>query len=98
MKIVKEFKNENSLIISKMDKGNGCVLMNKSDYLGKMNVIICHSTKFKLLGSAKELDNIDKVESEIIKFLKQFNFFDFINKTMFHSFELNHQLNKFSLK
>ena len=36
-----------------------------------MDVIVGDSSKFKLLGSAKEFDNIDKVESEIIKFLKQ---------------------------
>ena len=45
--------------------------MSKSDYLEKMNDIIGDSTKFKLLSSVKELDNIDKVESEIIKFLIQ---------------------------
>ena len=43
--------------------------MNKSDYLGKMNDIISDSTKFKLLGKATEVDNIDKVESEFIMFL-----------------------------
>ena len=45
--------------------------MNKSDYLEKMNDIIGYSTKFKLLSSPKELDNVDKVESKIIKFQKQ---------------------------
>ena len=35
-KVIKELKNDNNLIITKPDKGNGCVLINKSDYLGKM--------------------------------------------------------------
>ena len=69
--IVKELKNDNSLIISKPDKRNCCVLMNKSDYLDKMNDIISDSSKFKLLGPAKEFDNIDKVETKIVKFMKQ---------------------------
>ena len=51
-KVMQELKNDNNLIITKPDKGNGCVLMNKSDYLGKMNDIISDSTKLKLLGKA----------------------------------------------
>ena len=61
-KIVKELKNDNNLISAKSDKGNGCVLMNKSDYLEKVYVVIDDSSKFKLLDSAKELNNIDKVK------------------------------------
>ena len=61
-KVIKDLKNDNNLIITKPDKGNGCVLLNKSDYLGKMNNIMSDSTKFNLLGKATEVDNIDKVE------------------------------------
>ena len=71
-KVIEELKNVNNLIITKPDKGNDCVLMNKSDYLGKMNDIISDSTKFNYLGKATEVDNIDKVESK--KFLKQLLF------------------------
>ena len=45
--------------------------MNKFDYFEKMNNIVNGLTKFKFSGKAKEVDNIDKVESEIIKFLKK---------------------------
>ena len=44
-KVVQDLKNDSSLIISKPDKGNGCVIMNRSDYLEKMNVIVGDSTK-----------------------------------------------------
>ena len=56
--------------------------MNKSNYLVKMNVIIDDSSKVKLSGSAKELDNIDKVKNEIIKFLKQLLFKNEISESI----------------
>ena len=42
--IIKNLKTEESLIISKPDKGNGCVILNKSDYLYKMHHIISDVT------------------------------------------------------
>ena len=69
--IIKELKKDDKLLISKPDKGNGCVLLNKSDYLHKMLDIIGDSRKFKLLGCATKFDNVNKVENEITKFLKQ---------------------------
>ena len=83
-KVIKDLKNDNNLIITKPDKGNGCVLLNKSDYLGKMNDIMSDSTKFNLLGKATEVDNIDKVEMEIIKFLKQLLFKNEISDSLFN--------------
>ena len=83
-KIIRELKKDNNLIVTKPEKGNGCVLMNKSEYLEKINDIISDSTKFKLLGKAKELDNIDKVESETIKFLKQLLFKNGIIESLFN--------------
>ena len=83
-KIIRELKKDNNLIVTKPEEGNGCVLMNKSEYLEKINDIISYSTKFKLLGKAKELDNIDKVESETIKFLKQLLFKNGIIESLFN--------------
>ena len=52
--IVQVLKNHKNFIISKPDKENECVLTNKSNYLEKMDVFICDSSKFnKLFGSAK---------------------------------------------
>ena len=45
--ILKKLKENDSIVISKPDKGNGTVLMNKDDYLEKMNVIIGDRSKFK---------------------------------------------------
>ena len=70
--------------MTKPDKKNGYVLMNKSDYLEIMNDIISDLTKFKFSGKAKEVDNIDKMESKIIKFLKQLLFKIEISESLFN--------------
>ena len=69
------------MITSKPDKRNGCVLKNKFDYLEKIGG---DSLNFKLWGQAKELDIINKVESEIIKFLKQLYFKNGFSKNDFN--------------
>ena len=37
-----------SIIVCKLDKGNGVVLFNKSDYVKKMKNILLDKSKFKL--------------------------------------------------
>ena len=46
------------MIISKPDKGNGCVVLDKTDYINKMYEIIGKKTKFTLLGPANMFENI----------------------------------------
>ncbi|CAM4747688.1 unnamed protein product [Rotaria magnacalcarata] len=59
--------NEHSLVISKIDKGNTVVVMNKFDYLVKAKEILDDKRAFKNLNH-----NItDKRENEFIKFLLQ---------------------------
>ena len=83
-KIIRELKKDNNLIVTKPEKGNGCVLMNKSEYLEKINDIISNSTKFKFLGEVKQLDNIDIAKSKIFKFLKQLLFKNKISESFFN--------------
>ncbi|CAM4988372.1 unnamed protein product, partial [Rotaria socialis] len=59
--------NEHSLVISKVDKGNAVVVMNKSDYLFKANEILNDKRAFKKLNH----NLTDKRENELIKFLLQ---------------------------
>ena len=58
------------MIVSKPDKGNGCVVLDKTDYVNKIYEIIGDTTKFTLLWPANKFDNINKVEDEIVKVLK----------------------------
>ena len=68
--IIKNLKTDNGLVITKPDKGNGCVIMNKQDYMTKMKVIIEDNSKFRRLGPVNKFDNTIKVENEMVKFLK----------------------------
>ena len=44
-----DLRNDDSIIITKPDKGNGIVIVNKLDYLSKMKQLISDETKFKKL-------------------------------------------------
>jgi len=48
--ILKNLKQDKSIIVTRPDKGRGVVLMNKNDYLSKMYEIINDSSKFKPLS------------------------------------------------
>ena len=58
------------MIISKPDKGNRCVVLDKTDNINKMHEIIGVTNKFTLLRPANIFDNIKKVENETVKILK----------------------------
>ena len=44
-----DLKNDSSIIITKPDKGNGVVILNKDDYNRKMDEILSDNSKFELL-------------------------------------------------
>ena len=50
----KSFLKDDSIIITKPDKGNGVVIVNKHDYLTKMKQLISDETKFKKLTKSRE--------------------------------------------
>ena len=49
------------MIICKPDKGNGVVLMNKTDYVQKMNAIFLDTKRFTLVKSDKNVRNLEKL-------------------------------------
>ena len=49
--ILKNLANDKSIVIMKPDKGNGVVLLDKSVYLEKMNLILSDSNKFKVVDN-----------------------------------------------
>ena len=44
---LKDLRKDDSIVITKPDKGNGVVIVNKQDYLTKMKQLISDETKFK---------------------------------------------------
>ena len=48
--ILKSLKSEDSIIISKPDKGKGVVIQNKNDYISKMEMLLSDRSKFEVLS------------------------------------------------
>ena len=62
--------NEN-IHVTIPDKGSGVVIMNKSDYISKMDFILQDNSKFENLGPSSEFDNTAKIEAHIQRRLLQ---------------------------
>ena len=60
---ISRLRKADDIIITKPDKGSGVVLLNKSDYVYKMKVILDDQSKFKRLGSVSSNDNTLSIES-----------------------------------
>lgn len=60
---IKSLKSRNDMYLTKPDKGSGIVILNKQDYLDKMNNILNNPTKFRMIGPADTCDNTSKVEA-----------------------------------
>ena len=65
---LKELYSNKDLLISRQDKGAGVVLLDRSDYLHKMNTILSDVSKFQKLPQDK--DSTEKKEHEIAKLLE----------------------------
>ena len=70
-KTLRNLSKNNSIIVSRPDKGLGVVLLNRSDYLDKMTHILSDHTKFKLLASADPLQTTLRCEDKINRFLRK---------------------------
>ena len=60
-----QVSSSNNILVTKPDKGSGIVVMDKSDYILKMEKILHDTTKFELIGPFGDFDNTAKVESKI---------------------------------
>ena len=65
---IKELKRNNNIVISRPDKGNGVVILNREDYVKKMNVILTDSN-FEALGDADTNDRTLQQERALQAFL-----------------------------
>ena len=71
-------KKNSDLVIIRPDKGNGVVLLNRSDYVSKVNTILSDSSKFVL--DSKQTDSVKTVESNLSSLLKDLVSAGFITK------------------
>ncbi|CAH8502173.1 unnamed protein product [Dicrocoelium dendriticum] len=66
---LKELRLNNELIISKPDKGSGIVLMDRVDYIHKMQHILSDESKFQRLMTGK--DNTGELEKQLTGCLRR---------------------------
>ena len=68
--ILKSLSQRDDIILCRPDKGKGVVLLNKDDYIDKMNHILSDTSKFSEIGPP-EYSLIYKIEDKINRNLKQ---------------------------
>ena len=73
---LQSLRDDSSIVISKPDKGNGVVIMNKSDYHAKILYILDDKTKFSRVKSDNNLSNLSRFQ----RFLRRLKFKSFLRK------------------
>ena len=82
--ILKKLSLNREIVVSKPDKGKGVVLMNRVDYINKMNELLSDQTKFLSVGTP-DFATIFKAEDKINRSLKQFKDAHIITDETYHS-------------
>ena len=68
--MLKELSKNEHLVITKPDKGKGTVILDKQDYVQKIDTILSDGTKFENLG-APLANMIFKTEDKINRYLRE---------------------------
>ena len=64
---INRLRKNDDIIITKPDKSSGVVLLNKSDYVDKINEHLDDQSKFKRLGPVSSNDNTASIKSRLQK-------------------------------
>ena len=54
---------DSNIVISKPDKGNGVVVLNRADYVAKMQTILCDTNKFQPCNNDNNVANLLKFQN-----------------------------------
>ena len=74
-KILKKLRTNKDIIITRPDKGNGIVILDRKEYINMMHDIIKDTTKFKLLNNDMTLSRESKLKRFLLS-LKKKGFFN----------------------
>ena len=79
--ILKKLRNNKDIVITRPDKGEGAIILNKIDYDKLINDILSDNTKFKLLNKDPTINREWKLQSFLLKLKKKgaFNEDDYKN-------------------
>ena len=67
----KTFETDQHIVICPPDKGRGVVILNKNDYVSKMETILSDKTKFEHISNVDPFLTTVRLEDRINNFLKQ---------------------------
>ena len=67
--ISKQLRNNKDIIITKPDKGSGVVILNRTDYINKMSVILDDTNTFTSLGPVDTHDKTKRNETKLQDYL-----------------------------
>ena len=84
-KIIKSLKNDNSIIITRPDKGSGVVILDKQDYLTKMNELLSDSSKYRPLPHTDVLKHIISIEDKLNRITRSLHSQTFNHQTLYTS-------------
>ncbi|MGL5707589.1 MAG: hypothetical protein ACRDDF_04915, partial [Aeromonas sp.] len=73
LEAIKELRGNKDILITRPDKGDGIVIMNKSDYVEKLNNILSDRNKFQPLTTKDNCSTIEKQLTDCLKKLKNQN-------------------------
>ena len=65
LRILKTLKKDSNIVISRPDKGKGVVIMDKDEYIHKMNTLLSDKTKYKPLPHTDTLKHIIAIEDKL---------------------------------
>ena len=71
MKALQTLSKDKSIVITRPDKGNGVVLLDKSDYISKVNTVLEDLTKFQKVNGEESLKIVFRQEDKINRALKK---------------------------
>ena len=66
---LKNLRNNPDIVITKPDKGNGVVILDRSDYVAKMLTILSQESKFKRIGEVETCDSTLQQERALQAYL-----------------------------
>ena len=83
LQAIKSLRSNKHILITKLDKGSGVVILNRSEYDKKMVAILSDVTKFECLEPVNQLDNTAQNEIKLQRRLLQLVKSDDLPKTVY---------------
>ncbi|CAI2738933.1 unnamed protein product [Dicrocoelium dendriticum] len=80
---LKDLRRNGKIVLSRPDKGTGVVLLDKEDYINKLEKVLSDESKFsRMIG---EKDQTERIENQIIKSLRDLRNNGHISNTLYDS-------------